>query len=180
MFDFLNKRVVETAREIYRRVGAGLAENQNLLEAWSKILEKIAFYDYVDGIVVGWLEHPIFRDKDGRELYVRRICLLFFETFPVVLVDGDKLVRADVPFQRAELKYSVEQDVTVEFFGDDLNAVGYSDPAVVKKYDLCFDLRKFYNENMRTIYHYHGGCNVGSFVDKRYKVHNIKRSKGMG
>jgi photosystem II CP47 chlorophyll apoprotein len=30
------------------------------------------------------------------------------ETFPVVLVDGDGIVRADVPFWRAESKYSVE------------------------------------------------------------------------
>ncbi|KAL8052136.1 hypothetical protein ABFX02_06G193200 [Erythranthe guttata] len=33
----------------------------------------------------------------------------FFETFPVVLVDGDGIVTADVPFRRAESKYSVEQ-----------------------------------------------------------------------
>jgi hypothetical protein len=33
----------------------------------------------------------------------------FFETFPVVLVDEEGIVRADVPFRRAESKYSVEQ-----------------------------------------------------------------------
>ncbi|XVF86434.1 hypothetical protein PTKIN_Ptkin18bG0039600 [Pterospermum kingtungense] len=113
-------------QEIYRRVSAGLAENQSLSEAWSKIPEKLAFYDYIgnnlakgglfrtgsmdngDGIAVGWLGHPIFRDKEGRELFVRRM-RTFFETFPVVLVDGDGIVRADVPFRRAESKYSVEQ-----------------------------------------------------------------------
>ncbi|KAK6769186.1 hypothetical protein RDI58_033571 [Solanum bulbocastanum] len=59
----------------------------------------------------------------------------FFETFPVVLVDGDGIVRADVPFRRAESKYSVEQvGVTVEFYGGELNGVSYSDPATVKKY----------------------------------------------
>ncbi|OMP13931.1 Photosystem antenna protein-like protein [Corchorus olitorius] len=102
-------------QEIYRRVSAGLAENQSLSEAWSKIPEKLAFYDYIgnnpakgglfragsmdngDGIAVGWLGHPIFRDKEGRELFVRRMPT-FFETFPVVLVDGDGIVRADVPF----------------------------------------------------------------------------------
>ncbi|KAG5586136.1 hypothetical protein H5410_046570 [Solanum commersonii] len=65
-----------------------------------------AFYDYIgnnpakgglfragsmdngDGIVVGWLGHPIFRDKGGH---------------------GDGIVRADAAFRRAELKYSVEQ-----------------------------------------------------------------------
>ncbi|KAB2074791.1 hypothetical protein ES319_A07G175400v1 [Gossypium barbadense] len=42
----------------------------------------------------------------------------FFGTFPVVLVDGDGIVRVDVPFRRAESKYSVEQvGVTVEFYG---------------------------------------------------------------
>ncbi|KAJ1681133.1 hypothetical protein LUZ63_023647 [Rhynchospora breviuscula] len=45
----------------------------------------------------------------------------FFETFPVVLVDEDGIVRADVPFRRAESKYSVEQvGVTVEFYGGEL------------------------------------------------------------
>jgi photosystem II CP47 chlorophyll apoprotein len=34
-------------QEIYRRVGTGLAENQSLSEAWSKIPEKLAFYDYI-------------------------------------------------------------------------------------------------------------------------------------
>ncbi|KAL2337291.1 hypothetical protein Fmac_011737 [Flemingia macrophylla] len=75
-------------QEIYRRVGAGLAENQNLSEAWSKIPKKLAFYDYIGnnpakmglfrvgsmdneyGIAVGWLGHPIFRDKEGHELFI--------------------------------------------------------------------------------------------------------------
>ncbi|CAN0886507.1 Photosystem II CP47 reaction center protein [Linum grandiflorum] len=139
-------------QEIYRRVSAGLAENKSLSEAWSKIPEKFYFYDYIgnnpakgglfragsmdngDGIAVGWLGHPIFRDKEGRELFVRRMPT-FFETFPVVLLDGDGIVRADVPFRRAESKYSVEQvGVTVEFYGGELNGVIYSDPATVKKY----------------------------------------------
>ncbi|XVF58302.1 hypothetical protein PTKIN_Ptkin07bG0054200 [Pterospermum kingtungense] len=128
-------------QEIYRRVSAGLAENESLSEAWSKILEKIAFYDYLgnnpvkgglfragsmdneDGIAVGWLGHSIFRDKERRELFVRRMPT-FFETFSVVLVDGDGIVRADVPFRRAESKYSVEQvGVTVQFYGGELNRV---------------------------------------------------------
>ncbi|MCL7022290.1 hypothetical protein MKW94_018343 [Papaver nudicaule] len=73
--------------------------------------------DNGDGIAVGWLGHPIFRDKEGHELFVRRM-LTFFEKFPVVLVDGDVIVRADVPFRREKSKYSVEQvGVTVEFYG---------------------------------------------------------------
>uniref|UniRef100_A0A803MQR2 Photosystem II CP47 chlorophyll apoprotein n=1 Tax=Chenopodium quinoa TaxID=63459 RepID=A0A803MQR2_CHEQI len=65
-------------QEIYRRESAGLAEYQILLEAWSKIPEKLAFYDYIGnnpakgglfragsmdngyGIAVGWLGHPRF------------------------------------------------------------------------------------------------------------------------
>ncbi|WP_284236291.1 hypothetical protein, partial [Gluconobacter cerinus] len=71
-------------QEISRRVSAGLSENLSLSEAWSKIPEKLAFYDYIgnnpangglfragsmdngDGIAVGWLGHPVFRDKEGR------------------------------------------------------------------------------------------------------------------
>ena len=59
----------------------------------------------------------------------------FFETFPVVLVDGDGIVRVDIFFQRAESKYSVEQvGVTVEFYGGELNGVSYNDPGTMKKY----------------------------------------------
>ncbi|KAL5643533.1 hypothetical protein ACJX0J_003823 [Zea mays] len=109
-------------QEIYRRVSDGLAENLSLSEAWSKIPEKLAFYDYIgNNPAKGGLfraGHPVFRDKEGRELFVRRMPT-FFETFPVVLVDEEGIVRADVPFRRAESKYSVEQvGVTVEFYGE--------------------------------------------------------------
>ncbi|TYG79152.1 hypothetical protein ES288_D02G118500v1 [Gossypium darwinii] len=125
-------------QEIYQRVSAVLAENQSLLEAWCKIPEKLAFYDYIgndpakgglfkmgsmdngDGIAVGWLGHPIFRDKDERELFVHQ---------------GDKIVRADTPSKRAESNYSVKPvGVTAEFYYGELNGVSYSDPAIVKKY----------------------------------------------
>ncbi|XWS53936.1 hypothetical protein CRYUN_Cryun10bG0043400 [Craigia yunnanensis] len=80
--------------------------------------------DNGDGIAVGWLGQPIFRDKKGRELFVRRMPT-FFETFLVVLVDGDGIVRANVPFRKVESKYSEEQvGVTVEFYGGELNGVG--------------------------------------------------------
>jgi photosystem II CP47 chlorophyll apoprotein len=63
----------------------GLSESQ----AWSRIPDKLAFYDYIGnnpakggglfrwcmekvGIAEAWLGHPIFRDK-GRELTVRRM-----------------------------------------------------------------------------------------------------------
>jgi hypothetical protein len=38
-----------------------------------------------DGIAEAWLGHPIFRDREGRELTVRRMPA-FFETFPVILL----------------------------------------------------------------------------------------------
>ncbi|KAM0045352.1 Photosystem II CP47 reaction center protein [Helianthus debilis subsp. tardiflorus] len=156
-------------QEIYRRVSAGLAENQSLSEVWSKIPEKLAFYDYIgnnpakgglfragsmdngDGIAVGWLGHPIFRDKEGRELFVRRMPT-FFETFSVVLVDGDGIVKADVPFRRAESKYSVEQvGVTVEFYGGELNGVSYSDPVTVKKYARRAQLGEIFELDRATL-----------------------------
>ncbi|KAL4270590.1 hypothetical protein AHAS_AhasUnG0073900 [Arachis hypogaea] len=55
------------------------------------------------------------------------IAAVFFAAFVVAgtmccLIDGDGIVRADVPFRRAESKYSVEQvGVTVEFYGGELN-----------------------------------------------------------
>jgi photosystem II CP47 chlorophyll apoprotein len=41
----------------------------------------------------------------------------FFETFPVILVDKDGIIRADIPFRRAESKYSIEQVGVVDFYG---------------------------------------------------------------
>ena len=90
-------------QEIERRVQTSLADGKSLSQAWSEIPEKLAFYDYIgnnpakgglfragamnsgDGIAVGWLGHAVFKDKQGNELFVRRMPT-FFETFPVVLV----------------------------------------------------------------------------------------------
>jgi photosystem II CP47 chlorophyll apoprotein len=70
----------------------------------------------------------------GRELSVRRLPN-FFETFPVVLVDKDGIVRADIPFRRAESKYSFEQTgVTATFYGGELNGQTITEPALVKRY----------------------------------------------
>ncbi|KAF4388883.1 hypothetical protein CsatB_019017 [Cannabis sativa] len=35
------------------------------------------------------------------------------------------------------------------------------------------ELKKFCKNNVRTFYHYHGGCNVGSVVDKEYRVYGV-------
>jgi photosystem II CP47 chlorophyll apoprotein len=90
--------------------------------------------DKGDGIAQTWLGHPVFKDSEGRELSVRRLPN-FFETFPVILTDANGIVRADIPFRRAESKYSFEQaGVTVSFYGGDLDGQNIKDPALVKKY----------------------------------------------
>jgi len=139
-------------QEIQRRVQTSVAEGASLSEAWAKIPEKLAFYDYVgnspakgglfrtgamvngDGIAESWQGHAVFTDGEGRELTVRRLPN-FFETFPVILTDKDGVVRADIPFRRAESKYSFEQTgVTVSFYGGNLNGKTFTDPADVKKF----------------------------------------------
>jgi len=138
----------EIERQVEASVGEGLSESQ----AWSRIPDKLAFYDYIgnnpakgglfragamdkgDGIAEAWLGHPIFRDKEGRELTVRRMPA-FFETFPVILVDKDGIIRADIPFRRAESKYSIEQvGVSVDFYGGKLNGQTFKDAPTVKKF----------------------------------------------
>ncbi|WMV59122.1 hypothetical protein MTR67_052507 [Solanum verrucosum] len=107
--------------------------------------------DNGDGIAVGWLGHPILRDKEGRELFVRRMPT-FFDTFPVILVDSNGIVRADVPFRSAESKNSVEQvGVTVEFYGGELNSVSYSFPATMKKYARRAQLGEIFELDRATL-----------------------------
>jgi photosystem II CP47 chlorophyll apoprotein len=139
-------------QEIERRVEASLAEGSSLSESWSKIPEKLAFYDYVgnspakgglfrtgamdsgDGIAQEWLGHAVFKDSEGRELFVRRMPN-FFETFPVILADADGNIRADIPFRRAESKLSIEQSgVSVSFYGGALDGQTFDDAPTVKKY----------------------------------------------
>ncbi len=156
-------------QEIDRRVQASLAEGKTPQEAWTAIPEKLAFYDYVgnspakgglfrtgqmnkgDGIAQQWLGHPVFKDGDGRELFVRRLPN-FFETFPVVLVDKDGVVRADIPFRRAESKYSFEQaGVTVSFYGGEFNGKTFADPAQVKKYARRAQLGEVFEFDTETL-----------------------------
>lgn len=138
-------------QEINRRVQSAVAEGKSLEQAWSAIPEKLAFYDYIgnnpakgglfrtgamnngDGIARAWSGHAVFRDSSGEELYVRRMPN-FFETFPVVLTDKNGVVRADIPFRRAESKYSFEQQgVTVSFYGGELDGQTLTDPNAVKR-----------------------------------------------
>jgi len=139
-------------QEIQARVQASLAEGASLSEAYSAIPEKLAFYDYIgnspakgglfrvgpmnkgDGIAQTWLGHPVFKDAEGRELTVRRMPN-FFETFPVILTDSDGVIRADIPFRRAESKYSFEQvGLSVTLYGGELNGQTFDDPSRVKQF----------------------------------------------
>jgi photosystem II CP47 chlorophyll apoprotein len=53
----------------------------------------------------------------------------------VLLTDADGVIRADIPFRRAESKYSFEQTgITVSFYGGELNGKTFTDPAAVKQY----------------------------------------------
>jgi photosystem II CP47 chlorophyll apoprotein len=58
----------------------------------------------------------------------------FFENFPVILEDEQGIVRADIPFRRAEAKYSFEQQgVTAQVFGGALDGQKFTDPGDVKR-----------------------------------------------
>jgi len=156
-------------QEIQKRVQTSLAEGSSPTQAWAKIPEKLAFYDYIgnnpakgglfrtgamnsgDGIAVGWLGHASFKDNQGRELFVRRMPT-FFETFPVLLLDKDGIVRADVPFRRAESKYSIEQvGVSVTFYGGELDGLTFTDPATVKKYARKAQLGEIFEFDRSTL-----------------------------
>jgi photosystem II CP47 chlorophyll apoprotein len=156
-------------QEIQRRVQANLAAGDTLSEAWSKIPEKLAFYDYIgnspakgglfrtgamdsgDGIAKVWQGHSVFKDKEGRELSVRRMPN-FFETFPVVLTDADGVVRADIPFRRSESKLSVEQTgLTVSLYGGALDGKIFSDPATVKQFARKAQLGEAFDFDKETL-----------------------------
>ena len=78
------------------------------------------------------------------------VCQLFSK--PVVLVDAEGVVRADVPFRRAESKYSVEQvGVTVEFFGGELGGASFTDPSTVKKYARRAQLGEIFEFDRATL-----------------------------
>ena len=139
-------------QEMVRRVQSGVAAGQSEADAWAQVPEKLAFYDYVgnspakgglfrtggmnngDGIARSWLGHPTFVDGDGEELFVRRMPN-FFETFPVLMTNAQGELKADIPFRRAESRFSFEQQkVSVSFAGGELNGQTFTDPADVKKY----------------------------------------------
>jgi len=93
----------------------------------------------------------VFKDSEGRELTVRRLPN-FFETFPVILTDANGVVRADIPFRRAESKYSFEQrGVTASFYGGALDGQTFDDPAEVKKYARKAQLGEGFEFDLETL-----------------------------
>ena len=139
-------------REIERRVEAAFEKNKNLHQAWLSIPDKLAFYDYIgnnpakgglfragpmfmgDGIADYWVGHLTFFDVKGDALSVRRMPT-FFETFPILFLDEKGNLKSDIPFRRAEAKYSLEQKkLTCTIFGGRLDNTNLSEPALVKDY----------------------------------------------
>ena len=135
--------------EVERRVT--LNSSFFLRQAWEQVPEKLILYDYIgcnpskgglfrsgpilkgDGVVQNWLGHSIF-ERGSLALTIRRMPA-FFETFPVLLIDQGGTVRADIPFRRAESRYSIEQTSVVIFFSRGLlNGTEYSLASVVKDY----------------------------------------------
>ncbi|KAK7313924.1 hypothetical protein VNO77_39129 [Canavalia gladiata] len=108
-------------QEIYRRVGAVLAENQILSEAWSKILEKLAFYDYIGN-------NPA---KGG--------------LFRAGSMDNGDGIAVESKYSVEQV------GVTVEFYGGELNGVSYSDPATVKKYARRAQLGEIFELDRATL-----------------------------
>lgn len=105
------------------------------LFGWEGLTESIVLFDYVgcnpgkgglfrsgpmikgDGIAQAWSGHASFSAlANSLSLAVRRMPA-FFETFPVVLVDGRGLVRAVIPFRRAESRFAVGDSMRLSFFG---------------------------------------------------------------
>lgn len=120
-------------------------------QAWEQVPDKLVLYDYIgtnpakgglfrsgpmlkgDGIVQNWVGYSNF-EASNLSLTVRRMPA-FFETFPVILIDQGGTVRADIPFRRAESRYSIEQtNVVLYFSGGILSGTEFSSPSLVKSY----------------------------------------------
>lgn len=120
-------------------------------QSWEQVPDKLVLYDYIgtnpakgglfrsgpmvkgDGIVQNWVGYSSF-ESGNLALTVRRMPA-FFETFPVILIDQGGTVRADIPFRRAESRYSIEQtNVVLYFSGGILSGTEYSTPSLVKSY----------------------------------------------
>ena len=82
----------------------------------------------------------------------RRIKTTPIDSTPVILLDKDGIVRADVTFRRAESKYSIEQvGVSVTFFGGELDGVSFNNPTTVKKYARRAQLGEIFEFDRSTL-----------------------------
>lgn len=137
------------SQEIDRRVSKLSAVLYS--KSWEQVPDKLVLYDYIgcnpskgglfrsgpmlkgDGLIRSYLGHANF-ELGTLPLSVRRMPA-FFETFPVLLVDQGGSLRADIPFRRAESRFSLEEKAVVCYFsGGVLNGYEYSSPSLVKNY----------------------------------------------
>ena len=76
--------------------------------------------------------HPKFFTSYEVVLYARRVPS-FFETFPIVLLDEEGIVRATQPFRRAESKYALERSgLKVNLSGGAMNGLELSSSLAVQ------------------------------------------------
>ena len=120
-------------------------------DQWESLPEKLLLYDYIgtnpakgglfrsgpmlrgEGIGSSFLGHPSF-EIGSIAVSVRRMPA-FFEGFPVILIDQGGRLRADIPFRRAESKFSIEEtEVQTIFFGGELSGSLVKSPSVVKNF----------------------------------------------
>ena len=84
-------------------------------------------------------------------LAVRRMGA-FFETFPVILIDQSKTVRADISFRRGSSTYGVEQLSTdLSISSGTLNGLSYSSGSLVKDYARKLNLVKYSHSTKRQL-----------------------------
>lgn len=103
-----------------------------------------------DGILQNWLGHTSF-ELGTLSLSVRRIPA-FFETFPVILIDQGGTIRSDIPFRRAESRYSIEQTkVRLYFSGGTSDMAEYSSPSIVKTYARKAQFGQIFTFDKRTL-----------------------------
>ena len=161
-------------KEINRRVFSAVDAGKSLSEAWSEIPEKLAFYDYVgnspakgglfrvgrmvdgDGLPTAWLGHPVFKDREGRDLDGAADAQLLRKLPRPADGSGRHRASRHPPFRQADAKYSLEQTgVTVSFLGGLLNGQTFSDPAQVRQYARKAQLGEPFDFD-RTVYNSDG------------------------
>ena len=120
-------------------------------DLWESLPEKLLLHDYLgtnpakgglfragpmlrgEGLGSSYLGHPSF-EIGSIKVSVRRMPA-FFEGFPVILIDQGGRLRADIPFRRAESRFSVEEtEVQILFFGGELEGSLVKSPSIVKNF----------------------------------------------